>query len=236
MKNIRYAFASVSYHKKISFCIGVCSAFFLFLSTSILNLIDMEKNLYKQVSNLANISDYITNYQKITRTYFVLYLILICLWTILITALVYISLKMKKQDIIKWRIMGFSNRFVIKQSIWEILIPALAGIITTALFLLVCQHTYEFILNQIKPLIANGMGIKRVAFFSSNVVLESIPNQFMNTTGNTHFLSLEISQLPVATVFKAFIKNCLILVSTTTIVTLFLTYSFSRKSKQVFRM
>lgn len=196
----------------------------------------MEKNLYKQVSNLANISDYITNYQKITRTYFVLYLILICLWTILITVLVYISLKMKKQDIIKWRIMGFSKRFVIKQSIWEILIPALAGIITTALFLLVCQNTYEFILNQTRPLIPNGMGIKRVAFFSSNVVLESIPNQFMNTTGNTHFISLEISQLPVATVFKAFIKNCLILVSTTTVVTIFLTYSFSRKSKQVFRM
>lgn len=195
----------------------------------------MEKSLYKQVSNLANISDYIVNYQKITRTYLVLYLLLICLWTILIIVLVYISLKMKKQDIIKWRIMGFSNRFVIKQSIWEILIPALAGIITTALFLLVCQHTYDFILSQIRPLIANGMGIKKVAFFSSNIVLESIPNQFMNTTGNTHFLSLEISQLPITTVFKAFIKNCLIVVSSTIIVTLFLTYFFSRKTKQVFR-
>ncbi|MBO0447467.1 hypothetical protein JZO78_14110 [Enterococcus ureilyticus] len=235
MKNIRYAFASVSYHKRISFCIGVCSAFFLFLLTSLLNLKDLETSLYDQVSDLINNSDYHSNYQKIMQLYSTLYLVFILLWAMLITLLVFISLNIKKQDMMKWRIMGFSNRFIVKQSILESIIPITVGIITTGVVLIVCQHTYEFILLQVRPLLAKGLGIKRVAFFSSNVLIESTPNQVMNSTGETHFLSLRISSLPIATIFKAFSKNCLLLLSITTGVTFASTYFLSRNSKKVFR-
>ncbi|WYJ98460.1 hypothetical protein DOK67_0002771 [Enterococcus sp. DIV0212c] len=236
MKNIRYAFASVSYHKKISFGIGICSAFFLFLTTSILNLIDMEKILHDQVSNLPNISDYLVNYHKIIKLYSSLYLAVLFIWVVLTAVIIFISLRVKEQDMLKWRIMGFSKRFVIKQLLWENLIPIIVGMFTAAVFLLVCQHTYEFILMQIRPLITDGLGIKRVAFFSSNFILESTPNQMVNTIGNTHFLSIGISGLPVATIFRAFLKNCFALLSITTGITLLLSSSFSKKTKKVFRM
>ncbi|ALS00541.1 hypothetical protein ATZ33_03880 [Enterococcus silesiacus] len=235
MKSIRYAFASVSYHKKISFGIGVCSAFFLFILTSILNLIDIEKSFYNQISNLLNVTDYHTNYQKTIQFYSSLYLITLFVWGLLFTMLLFISLKIKKQDMMKWRIMGFSNRFVIKQSILESIIPILAGIITMALFLIVCQHTYEYILIQVRPLLAKSLGVKPVAFFSSKVLIESTPNHLANTASDTHFLSMSISNLPILTIFKAFSRNCLLLLSVGSSITLFLTYFLSFNSKKVFR-
>ncbi|EOL44243.1 hypothetical protein [Enterococcus caccae] len=236
MKNIRYAFASVSYHKKISFVIGASSAIFLFLLTSLLNLKYLETSLYDQVSPLINNSDYHLNYQKTMQLYTSLYIVTLILWTILIALFVFISLKIKQQDMLKWRIMGFSNRFVIKQSILESIIPIALGIFTIALFLGVCQHTYEFILIEVRPLLANGIGIKRVALFSSNVLIESTPNQVLNSTAGTHFLSMRINSLPVATIFKAFSKNSMLLLSITTVITLISTYFLSKKSKKVFRM
>lgn len=236
MKNIRYAFASVSYHKKISFSIGVCSAFFLFLLTSILNLKDLESSLYNQVSTIINNTDYHFNYQKIMQLYTSLYIVTLVLWTILITLLLFISLKLKKQDMMKWRIMGFSNGFVMKQSILESMIPIAFGILVTAVFLGVCQHTYEYILIQARPILANGLGIKRVTLFSSKILIESTPSQLIDSTADTHFLSLRISNLPVAAIFRAFSKSSFIVVSITAVSTLVSTYLLSRQSKKVFRM
>ncbi|WP_430601746.1 hypothetical protein IGJ02_001770 [Enterococcus sp. DIV0724b] len=235
MKNLRYAFASVSYHKKISFVIGACSTFFLFILTGILNLRDIERSFYTQVSSIINNTDYHTNYQKIMQMYSSIYLFILFIWMILITGLLFISLKLKKQDMMKWRIMGFSNRFVIKQSILESIIPMIIGIITTAVFLIVFQHTYEYILLHARPLLADKMGIKRVPFFSSKVIVESTPNQFINTAGDTYFLSMRISGLSVNTIFKAFTKNCLLLLAIATGITLSATYFLSKTSKKVFR-
>ncbi|WP_086313259.1 hypothetical protein A5821_000775 [Enterococcus sp. 7F3_DIV0205] len=236
MKNLRYAFASVSYHKKISFSIGVCSVFFLFLLTSIMNLRDIEKSFYDQMSSMIHNTEYHMNYRKIMQMYSSMYFTTLLIWIILITTMVFIALKIKNQDMIKWRIMGFSNRFVIKQSIIESIIPVIAGVIITALFLIICQHTYEYILLHIRPLLANGMGIKRIPLFSSQVLVESTPNQVINTAGDTHFVSLRISSLTSSTIFKAFSKNCLLLLSITTGITLLSTYFLSKKMKNVFRM
>lgn len=136
----------------------------------------------------------------------------------------------------KWRIMGFSNRFIVQQSILESIIPIIVGLFATAIVLIVCQHTYEFILLQIRPFLEKGIGIKRAAFFSSNVLVESTPNQAMNSIDETHFLSLRISSLPIATILKAFSTNCLILLSTTAGVTFASTSFLSRNAKKVFRM
>lgn len=236
MKNIRYAFASVSYHKKLSFAIGACSVFFLFLLTGILNLQDIEKSFYNQVINLINNNKYHANYQKIMQLYSSLYFLTLIIWMIVITILIVISLNVKKQDMMKWRIMGFSNRFVIKQSIVESIIPLFIGIMTMAVFLVVCQHTYEYILIYVRPMIANGMGINRVPFFTSQVLIESTPNQIINSSGDTNFLSLTVSNLPFTTILKAFSKNCLLLLSITTVITLISTYFLSRKSQKVYRM
>ncbi|MEI5992212.1 hypothetical protein A5881_003768 [Enterococcus termitis] len=235
MKSIRYAFASVSYHKKISFGIGVCSAFFLFILTGLLNLIDIEKSFYNQISKLVNAADYHINYQKTIQFYSSLYLITFFVWGILMTTLLVFSLKIKKQDMMKWRIMGFSNRFVIKQSILESVIPMITGMITVAVFLIVCQHTYEYILIQARPLITQSLGIKPVAFFSSNILVESTPNHLASTASNTHFLSMRISSLPIVAIFKAFSRNCLLLLCVTSGITLFSTYFLSLNSKKVFR-
>ncbi|MGX7243252.1 FtsX-like permease family protein [Enterococcus quebecensis] len=235
MKNIRYAFASVSYHKKISFSIGVCSAIFLFFSTSILNLIDIEKTVFNQVHSYITNSDYLINYQKIMKLYSSMYLAILILGIILIARLFFISLRIKEQDMMKWRIMGFSNRFIIKQSLLENLIPIIAGIFTAAVFLLVCQHTYEFFLIYVRPLISDVTGIRRVSFFSSSVLLENSPNQIANLTNNTHFFTVGVNRLPFATIFRAFLKNCLIILSTSTGMTLLLTYFSSKKSIKVFR-
>jgi len=237
LKNIRYAFASVSYHKKISFSIGVCSALFLFLLTSILNLKDLERSLYNQVSTVINNTDYHFNYQKIMQLYTSLYVVTLVLWTILITLLLFISLKLKKQDMMKWRIMGFSNGFVMKQSILESIIPIAFGILVTAVFLGVCQHTYEYILIQARPILANELGIKRVTLFSSKMIIESTPSsQLIDSTADTHFLSLRISNLPGAAIFRAFSKSSFLVLSITALSTLISTSLLSKQSKKVFRM
>lgn len=236
MKNIRYAFASVSYHKKLSFGIGVCSSFFLFLLTSILNLQDIEEAFYNQVGSIINNNEYHISYQKIIQLYSSLYLIVSIIWVVLVTLLIWISLKIKKADMMKWRIMGFSNRFVIQQSLLESIIPIIVGVIVAFVFLIVCQHTYEYILVYIRPLLANGMGITRVPFFSSQVLVENTPNEIVNTSRETHFLTISISSLPISSIVKAFSKNCLLLLSSTTGVTLFSTYVLLRKSQKVYRM
>ncbi|MGM0217283.1 hypothetical protein [Enterococcus sp. AZ126] len=236
MNNIRYAFASVSYHKKFSFAVGISSAFFLFLLTSILNLRDIENSFYNQVNTIINNNEYHMNYQKIMQLYSSLYIVTFFIWIVLISTLIYLSLKMKKQDMMKWRIMGFSNRYVIQQSILESIIPLLIGVLITAVFLLICQHTYEYILIQMRPLLTNAMGIKRVAFFSPNVFVENTPNQLISTPSDTHFLTTSINNLPFDTILKAFIKNCLLLVTITTSITIFSTYFLSKKSKKEFRM
>ncbi|MEI5992650.1 FtsX-like permease family protein [Candidatus Enterococcus mansonii] len=235
MKNIRYAFASVSYHKKLSFSIGICSFFFLFFLTCILNLIDLERILYNEVNQVISITDYFVNYQKIMQLYTSFYIIILLFWVLLITLLISISLRAKKQDMLKWRFMGFSNGFIMKQAILETLIPVLAGILTASLFFLVCQHTYEFLLIHFRPLFANGMNIKPVSFFSSSMTIESTPSSTESTSSTAHFLSLTMN-LPDRAIFNAFLRSTIPLVVTTVIVTLFLTYSVSRKSKQVIRM
>lgn len=184
---------------------------------------------------MINNTEYHANYQKIMQVYSSLYIICLLLWIILMTLVVFISLKIKEQDIMKWRIMGFSNRFVIKQTILEILIPMMLGILMTAVFLIVCQHTYEYLLIKTRPLLSSGMGIKQVPFFSSQVLIESTPNAAINKAVDTHFLSMRISSLSVSTIFNAFSKNCLLMISLTTGITLASTSIISRKSKKVFR-
>lgn len=192
--------------------------------------------MYNQVMKLANISNYVTNYQKIIHSYTVIYLVLLCIWTILISVLIYISLRAKKQDMLKWRIMGFSNRFIVSQTILEGLIPVLLGILTAALFFLVCQHTYEFLLVQIRPFITNEIGIEHVSFFSSDVIVESTPNELTKPSGDILFLSLGWNQLSSSIILHAFIKSCLILLFLAITMISFLTYFFSKNTKQVFRM
>lgn len=171
------------------------------------------------------------------QLYTSLYVVTLVLWTILITLLLFISLKLKKQDMMKWRIMGFSNGFVMKQSILESIIPIAFGILVTAVFLGVCQHTYEYILIQARPILANELGIKRVTLFSSKMIIESTPSsQLIDSTADTHFLSLRISNLPGAAIFRAFSKSSFLVLSITALSTLISTSLLSKQSKKVFRM
>lgn len=232
MKNIRYAYASVSYHKKTSVSLGLFSGLFLVLSTSILNLIDLENTFYQQVKDLANLSDYLKNHQKFIHLFLVMYIILLVVALFIIGLLIFSTLRLKRQDMLKWRIMGFKRSFIIKQAVLETLIPLMIGIFFAAFALLVCQHTYEFLLIRIKPILAAQFGIERVTFFSPNLVVERTPNQVMTANGNTTFISLGITNLPISVIFKAFLKNCLILTGTTTLVTSISTYLFLKKRIQ----
>jgi uncharacterized membrane protein len=232
LKNIRYAFASVSYHKKISFSLGIFSILFLTLSTSLLNLIDIENIFYTEVKELANISIYVKNYQKLIHLYSVMYIVLLVVALIFICGLIFSAIQIKKQDMLKWRIMGFKNHFIIKQAVLETLIPLLTGVLFTAVALLVCQHTYEFLLTSIKPWLSQLLGLERVAFFSSNAIIESTPNQIMHTNSNTNFISLGITNLDTHNISTAFIKNSLLLIVAATISTIASSYTFLKKRPQ----
>lgn len=237
MKNIHYAFASVAYHKKTSFCIAACSAAFLLLSTSLLNLITMEEKLYLKVSTSIHIASYAENYQKTIQLYFTLYLIVTIGFLLLIAFFILRSISKKQADMVKWRIMGFSKGFILKQSILETLIPILISGAIVTIFLLVFQHTYEFLLLQGRTLLTKEVGLQQTIVFSTNVVKENTPTSVSPIlSANTYFLSLEVNQLSLMTILTTLVKNSLLLIIYAVLVTAVTDTVYFIKSKNLFRM
>lgn len=236
MKNIHYAIASVTYHKKTSLAIATCSAGYLLLSTSLLNLIIMDKTLYSQVSTSIHLASYTENYQKTIHLYIALYLIITLLFLFFIAFLIQRSISKKQEDMLKWRIIGFSNRFILKQSILETLIPILVSMVIVTIILLVFQHSYEFLLFHSRSLLTNETGLRQSVVFSANVVNENTPTSVSPLlSADTYFLSLEVNQLPLGTILITLMKNSLFTLISASLLTAAIDAFYFNKSKYLFR-
>lgn len=207
MNNIRYALASISYHKKLSFFISLFFFVFFFLLTSILNLIDISQNSFSQLEKINPKSDYLVHNSELLTSYYTLFSFVLILFILIFSVLTIFSILIKKQDFFKWRLMGLSLPSILKQYLLEILLLIMIGAFSSAFFMMIFQHTYEEIL------IACGNFFTEVTnrdytFFSANPIIETTPNMSLNPiSATTHFFNLDLASLPGTMVTKALQKN-----------------------------
>lgn len=234
MKTIHYAIASNIYHKKKIFLIGIIFFVFLSLLTGILNLIDIEKILFKQYSDLMNTNraDHFQN------NLFISYFSILVLYLLVITIFSYFFLKSNQDDILKWKLMGFSKSYIIKQILTEFFIPTFFVSFLLLLFVLIFQHTYDFLLLRCHQDISKSLGFLRTITLHStkgtDIAKEMTPLA-TNSTENIRFLDLGITRLPSNYVLSAFFKTYTILIGLLTIVTTTVTSLFILKSRQKLR-
>ncbi|MTD39004.1 hypothetical protein GIX45_10205 [Erwinia sp. CPCC 100877] len=236
MINFRYALASVAYHKRMALSIGLASAVFLFLATSMLNIIDLERAIYQQLNQWISASDYFANYHKTMQFYYSLYFALMLLGSLLLIASILLFIKAKEQDLMKWRLTGLSNTFIIKQSIIESLIPVIVGLFFTVIFLVVCQHTYEYLLMTGRPWLSSWIDLKPLTIFSAQETATAGATNLSILNSNIHFFSLKISNLSGSVIFKALSLNGCYYIGLTSVSTILFTYYFTKKGKKSFRM
>lgn len=227
MKNIRYALASASYHKKSS--IAIISVFFIFLIllTSLLNLIDINTYSYHQFEKFGFNSEAISQHKELLTSYYFIIGFTLFLFTILFIFCLFFSLKEKKQDLVKWRLMGFTTSTVIKQFLIEILVLLFISLCFVAIVTLVFQQTYETILVNSENFFTQSK-IAEVPVFSSNAVIEHTPNLLVNSNKNIYFFDIEMNKLPIFMIIAALEKSSIIILFLTTSIcfaTLFLFFS-----------
>jgi hypothetical protein len=234
LTNFRYALASVSYHKKMAVGIGLTSAIFLFSATSMLNIIDLERAIYRQLNQWISVSSYFTNYHKTIQFYYAAYFILLLLGSLALSLCIVFFIKAKEQDFMKWRLVGFSNFFIVKQSIIESLIPVVTSLFFMMILLAVFQHTYEYLLMSGRPWLSKWIDLKPLSIFSSQEAA-SAANSATNLSmlnSNVHFFSLNINNLSGSAIIRALSINGCYLIGLTSIITFLFTYYFIKKAKK----
>jgi hypothetical protein len=236
LTNIRYALASVSYHKKMAVSIGLTSAVFLFSATSMLNIIDLERAIYRQLNQWISVPDYFANYHKMIQFYYAAYFVLLLIGSSIISLCIVHFVKVKKQDFMKWRLMGVSNSFIVKQSIIESLIPVTVGLFFMLILLAVFQHTYEYLLMSGRPWLSKWIDLKPLSIFSSQEAISTGSTHLSMLNSNIHFFSLNINNLSASAIIKALSVNGCYLIGLTSVVTFLFTYFSIKKAKNGFRM
>lgn len=233
MNSIHYALASIVYHKKHSYFLGIISVITIFILSTILNMINVERQINTQIKDWINFSDYYVNYNKTIYFFNLLYFI----FFLLLIGLLFISLyhfsKKKEKELIKWRIMGFSDRFIMRQVILENMIPIFMGCLFISLTILVFQDSYTKFILGIKPVISEFIGIKNFSLFSSTTN-ESTINISLNNE-NTLFVSAQIRDLSNQTIMLSILKSCYLLLAGSFIINLLIAYYSILKSKKIFR-
>lgn len=234
MRTIHYAIASNTYHRKKTILISIIFFVFLSLLTGILNLIDIEKILFKQYTDLMNTNrtDHFQN--NLLIFYFcilLLYFSIICIFS-------YFFLKSKQEDIMRWKLMGFSKSYIIKQILAELFIPTLIVSFLLLVFVLIFQHTYDFILLRCHQDISKSLGflksLKLYSVHSTTITKEMAP---LSTSSLDHvrFLDLGITRLSSQYVLLAFFKTYTLLLFLLSFVTTIGTSLFILKSRNELR-
>lgn len=233
MNSIHYALASIVYHKKYSYFLGIISVITIFILATILNMINVEQQANSQIKDWINLSDYYSNYNKTIYFYTLSYLICFILLLVLLSISFYHFSKNKEKEVIKWRIMGFSDRFIMRQIILENMIPIFMGCLFIFLIILVFQDSYTQFILGIKPVISEFLGIKNFPLFSSTTS-ESTINISLNHE-NTLFVSAQIRDLSNQTIIFSILKSCCLLLVGSVILNILIAYYSIQKSKKNFR-
>ncbi|MHC5229165.1 hypothetical protein ACYSNW_12850 [Enterococcus sp. LJL99] len=236
MRTIHYAIASNTYHRKKTILISIIFFVFLSLLTGILNLIDIEKILFKQYTDLMN-TNQADHFQK---NLFIYYFSILILYLLIISIFSYFFLKSKQDDIIKWKLMGFSKGYIIKQILAELFIPTFFVSFFVLIFVLIFQHTYDYMLLQCHQGISKSLGfLKTLTLHSTNgsgtTVTKEMTPLATNSIEHVRFLDLGVTRLPSQYVVAAFFKTYALLLFFLSIVTTIGSSLFILKSRNKLR-
>ena len=233
MKTIHYAIASNTYHLKKTIILSIIFLLFLSLLTGTLNLIDIEKILYNQYIDFTNTTP-TALFQKRLQNY---YFLILFLYVIAISIYSYFFLKTKQEDLIKWKLMGLSNFFIIKQILVEFFIPTFFVTFSVLLFLLIFQNTYDSVLftcyHEISKPLNFFKSFNTPLTKSTMMVKEMTP--LTNTMDHIQYLDLGINCLPSKYVWSALVKTYTTLLVLLSIITSIETNLFIKKSKNQLR-
>ncbi|MBP2100046.1 FtsX-like permease family protein [Enterococcus rivorum] len=220
MSNIRYALASVKYHKKLSYFISLIFFTFLTLLTGILNLIDINTHSFLQIEKISPNSDYLLYHRELLNSYYFLFAIVVAFFILSFSILTFFSIQKKKQELFKWRLMGFSTPNILKQYLLETLFLLMIGAFFSAIFIIIFQHTYEATLMSCGELF-NNLTNRHYSFFSTNTIIEATPNVLVNSDNVTYFFDIDLTRLPVIMIITALQKNIFLVFLLTLIISTF---------------
>lgn len=210
MNNLRYALASASYYKKSSFFFSLIFFVFLSVLTGILNLIDININSFQQIERIDPNSNYFLHHKDILKAYYSIFAVIFILFILIFSILTFISIRKKKQELFKWRLMGFSTFHILKQHILETLFLIFVGAFFSAIFMIIFQHTYEGALTSFGKFFTNVTN-HQYSFFTENTIIDATPNVLTNSDKVTYFFDIGLASLPVTMITIALQKNVLLI-------------------------
>ncbi|MDU4029795.1 MAG: hypothetical protein E7H37_06645, partial [Enterococcus faecalis] len=168
MRSVRYATASSFYHKKITLITALFFFLFSFLLTGLFNLIDFEKEFLRTMPDFVDIEKQTSYHYQLIQYYWHLYLGSVIFFGVTFLLLMYVTLRIKKEEIHTWYHMHFSNMYVTKQLLLELCLPALLGIFSFLLFTLMFQETYNTVLWAARDAILQWSHLETPAFLAKS--------------------------------------------------------------------
>lgn len=168
MRSVRYATASSFYHKKITLITALFFFLFSFLLTGLFNLIDFEKEFLRTMPDFVDIEKQTSYHYQLIQYYWHLYLGSVIFFGVTFLLLMYVTLRIKKEEIHTWYHMHFSNMYVTKQLLLELCLPALLGIFSFLLFTLMFQETYNTVLWAARDAILQSSHLETPAFLAKS--------------------------------------------------------------------
>lgn len=200
MKTIHYVFASMKHKKRLTISLLLLCLFFLFLLTNFSLSIDIEKNILLQLSQLPNHTKFINYHQQLLDSY--RYFYLSTLVVIILCSLIfsYFFITSVKKDIIRLRLIGFSNYSIIKQMILSLFIPMICAFLLFLLFVTIFQQTYESTVYYF-PFVEK----RTILPFNSLLMIKKMSTGIVVKT--TNHLNQKFDHLRLLTIYFISLKN-----------------------------
>ncbi|MBL1230465.1 hypothetical protein IW492_14630 [Enterococcus sp. BWB1-3] len=207
MKSIRYAFADLLYYRKSTVLSIIVFSVFLLTANILLNLIDINKLGIDRLILFSPDQATITSYQSWNSFYLYGYIGVIFVYLAALIAASYFGVTSRQSTIKKWRLLGFSEIYIMMQVLLEIILLLFSSLILVSLLLIIFQNTYEAVLLKIHSLLEREdfrLGIHAT-------ITESVPSSSLDTNQTAEVISMGTQTLSFNKIGERLIQNSLIL-------------------------
>ncbi|MHC5218646.1 hypothetical protein ACYSNR_18590 [Enterococcus sp. LJL128] len=233
MKSLHYAFADLHYYKKSTLSSIVYGSFFLVFLTVLLNMLDINRIWTKELLTLSPDKETIAASLNWNTIYLLIYVIAALLYTAAAGIMAYREIAQRKAVIQKWRLLGFSDFYIIKQSLLETILVLISVLLISSMFLLVFQNSYESLLLKIHSLVGT------TDFRLSIHALQDVDNVPATTSSSIYesvgVFAVNHHSLSLTTIFKRLLQNTVLLTLISSNCALIFTILGTRQSKLFLR-
>lgn len=233
MKNLHYAFAHLHYYKKKTVFTIILFSLLLILLNMLLNLIDINKAGFNRLMSFSPEKAVITSYQNwnLLCTYGYIGIVLLLIFMVVIAS--YFEVLNHTSTIQKWRLLGFSDFYILKQNLLETLILVFGSAFIVSVLLLTFQEAYESVLFNAHRLFQKDVFLSGA---HSITFTESLPVSTSESFyGTTMIIPFDYQNLSLQMIFKEFSQNLFILLGITVSCSIIFTSWGIQRSKISFR-